>query len=173
MASYNRVILMGNLTRDPELRKTPGDASVVELRLAVNEVFVRKSTQEKVERTCFVDVVVWQRQAELCQQYLSKGSPVLVEGRLEYDEWKNPQGETRNKLRVRADRVQFIGSPRTGGPEHASAGHSSSRPTPTPTPAPASATASAPTVAESTHTNEPSPDAWGDAGETWNEDPPF
>lgn len=116
MASYNRVILLGNLCRDPELRKTPGGASVVELRLAVNEVFRNKTTNEKTEKTCYVDVVVWHQQAELCQQYLSKGSPLLVEGRLQYDEWKNPQGETRNKLRVQADRIQLIGPPRGTAP---------------------------------------------------------
>jgi single-strand DNA-binding protein len=116
MASYNRVILLGNLCRDPELRKTPGGASVVELRLAVSEVFRNKTTNEKTEKTCYVDVVVWHQQAELCQQYLSKGSPLFVEGRLQYDEWKNPQGETRNKLRVQADRIQLIGGPRGNAP---------------------------------------------------------
>ena len=110
MASYNRVILLGNLCRDPELRKTPGGASVVELRLAVNEVYKNRTTGEKTEKTCYVDVVVWNQQAELCQQYLHKGSPLLVEGRLQYDEWKTPQGESRNKLRVAADRIQFVGA---------------------------------------------------------------
>jgi len=108
--SYNRVILMGNLCRDPELRKTPGGLSVVELRLAVNETFRNRTTNERVEKTCFVDVVVWHQQAEICAQYLAKGRAVLVEGRLQYDEWKNQQGETRSRLRVQADRVRFIGS---------------------------------------------------------------
>jgi len=110
MASFNKVILMGNLTRDPELRQTPSGAKVAELRLAVSETWRDKSGQPK-EVTCFVDVVVWEKLAELCQQYLSKGRPVLVEGRLQMDEWKNQQGETRSKLRVRADAVKFVGPP--------------------------------------------------------------
>ena len=70
------------------------------------------SRDVRVEQTCFVDVVVWQRQAETCSQYLSKGSPVMLEGRLQLDSWKTKEGESRSKLRVRADRVQFLGSPR-------------------------------------------------------------
>ena len=110
MASFNKVILMGNLTRDPDFKQTPSGSKVAELRLAVSETWRDKSGQSK-EVTCFVDVVVWDKLAELCQQYLSKGRPVLVEGRLQMDEWKNQQGETRRKLRVRADTVKFLGSP--------------------------------------------------------------
>jgi len=110
MASFNKVILMGNLTRDPELKQTPSGSKVAELRLAVSETWRDKSGQSK-EVTCFVDVVVWEKLAELCQQYLAKGRSVLVEGRLQMDEWKNQQGEPRSKLRVRADTVKFLGSP--------------------------------------------------------------
>ena len=110
MASFNRVILAGNLTRDPELRNTPSGTPVVELRLAISETYRDRQSGESRETVCYVDVVVWNRQAELCQQYLAKGRNVLVEGRLAYDEWKNPQGETRSRLRVRADRIQFLGS---------------------------------------------------------------
>lgn len=110
MASFNKVILVGNLTRDPELRQTPSGSAVAELRLAVSETYRNRQTGEQVETTCFVDVVVWNRQAELCQQYLSKGRPILVEGRLQYDEWQNQQGEKRSRIRVRADRVQFLGT---------------------------------------------------------------
>ena len=110
MASFNRVILLGNLCREPELRKTPSGVSVVELRMAINEYFKNRQTGERTEKTCYVDVVVWNQQAELCQQYLTKGSPLLVEGRLSYDEWKTPQGETRNRLRITADRIQFVGA---------------------------------------------------------------
>jgi len=110
MASFNKVILMGNLTRDPELRQAPSGAKVADLGLAVSETWRDKSGQTK-EVTCFVDVVVWDKLAELCQQYLAKGRPVLVEGRLQMDEWKNQQGEKRSKLRVRADTVKFLGSP--------------------------------------------------------------
>jgi len=111
MASLNRVYLVGNLTRDPEVRQTPSGKPVAELRLAVSETYRDRQTGQPKEVVCFVDVVVWERQAELCQQYLAKGRPVLIEGRLTYDEWKTPQGETRNKLRVRAERVQFLGAP--------------------------------------------------------------
>lgn len=112
MASFNKVILMGNLTRDPEVRYTNSGVPVATLRLAVSETFRRRDTNEQVERTCFVDVQAWQRQAETCEQYLSKGRPVLVEGRLELNEWETSQGEKRSMLRVRADRVQFLGSAR-------------------------------------------------------------
>lgn len=115
MASYNRVVLLGNLTKDPELRQTPSGAPVTEFRLAVSETYRDRQTNEQKEVTCYVDVVVWNRQAETCKQYLAKGSQVLVEGRLTYDEWKNPQGESRNKLRVRADGVKFLGAPRRAG----------------------------------------------------------
>ena len=110
MASFNKVILMGNLTRDPELRQAPSGAKVADLGLAVSETWRDKTGQPK-EVTCFVDVVVWDKLAELCQQYLVKGRSVLVEGRLQMDEWKNQQGEKRSKLRVRADTVKFLGTP--------------------------------------------------------------
>ena len=114
MASFNRVVLMGNLTRDPEMRQTATGAQVAELRLAVSETYRDRQTNQQKEVTCYVDVVVWNKLAELCQQYLAKGRPVLVEGRLTYDEWKTPQGEARNKLRVRADTVKFLGSAKRG-----------------------------------------------------------
>ena len=118
MASYNRVLLMGNLTRNPEIRYTPSGTAVADLGLAINENF-RNKAGETVEQTCFVDVVVWGRQAETSAEYLHKGSPVFVEGRLQLDQWENQQGEKRSKLRVRADRVQFLGSPGKGA-EYAS-----------------------------------------------------
>jgi single-strand DNA-binding protein len=101
---------MGNLTRNPEIRYTPSGTAVADLGLAVNESFKNKAG-ETVERTCFVDVVVWGRQAETAAEYLHKGSPVFVEGRLQLDQWESQEGEKRSKLRVRADRVQFLGSP--------------------------------------------------------------
>ena len=159
MASYNRVILMGNLTRDPEVRTTPGGVTVADLRLAVNETFRSKSTNEKVEKACFVDVAVWDQAAEICRQYLSKGSPLLVEGRLQYDEWKNPQGETRSKLLVRADRIQLIGGgTRAGGPSSDTA-------------RPASTAAGSAAPAAPHPDNEPEYPA--DSGDTSNDDPPF
>ncbi len=109
MASFNKVILMGNLTRDPDLKTAPSGSKVADLGLAVSENWRDKNTGENREIVCFVDVTVWNRLAELCHQYLKKGSPVLVEGRLQLDEWKNPQGEKRSKLRVRADTIKFVG----------------------------------------------------------------
>lgn len=113
MASYNRVLLMGNLTRNPEIRYTPSGTAVADLGLAVNESFKNKAG-ETVEQVCYVDVVVWGRQAETTAEYLHKGSSVFVEGRLQLDQWENQQGEKRSKLRVRADRVQFLGTPGKG-----------------------------------------------------------
>lgn len=110
MASYNRVILIGNLTKDPELRRTPSGTAVCDLRIAVNDSY-RNKEGERIERALFVDVVVWDKQAEACNQYLKKGNPLFVEGRLQYEEWKTPQGESRNRLRIVASRTQFIGTP--------------------------------------------------------------
>jgi len=107
MASFNKVILVGNLTRDPEKKYLPSGVAVADLGLAVNESYKNKEG-EWVEKPVFIDVVVWDRQAENCAQYLSKGSPILVEGRLQLDTWETPQGEKRSKVRVRADRVQFL-----------------------------------------------------------------
>ncbi len=112
MASFNKVILLGNRTRDPELKKSPSGASVARLRLAVNETYRDRQTGQPKEVACFVDVAVWDKQAESCGQYLTRGSQILVEGRLVYEEWKNAQGEARNRISVRADRVQFINTVR-------------------------------------------------------------
>ena len=128
MASYNRVLLMGNLTRNPELRYTPSGTAVSDLGLAVNENFKNKAG-ETVEQTCFVDVVVWGRQAETAAEYLQKGSSVFVEGRLQLDQWENQQGEKRSKLRVRADRVQFLNGPNKGTEQIASKPSEASAPT--------------------------------------------
>jgi len=112
MSAMNRVFLMGNLTRDPQLRKTPSGQAVSDLGLAVSERY-RNKAGEVVESTCFTDIVVWGRQAELCGQYLIKGARILVEGRLQLDQWQTEAGEKRSRLRVRADRVQFLNRTRT------------------------------------------------------------
>jgi single-strand DNA-binding protein len=114
MASLNKVILVGNLTRDPEIRHTPKGTAVVDLGMAINEKYRLQDGTDK-EEVCFVDVVVWGRQAETCKEYLSKGSPLLVDGRLQFDQWETQQGEKRSRLRVRADRVQFLGRGGAGG----------------------------------------------------------
>ena len=113
MSTLNRVFLMGNLTRDPEVRYTPSQTAVGTLGMAINEKY-RNKAGETVERTVFVDVEVWGRQAETCSEYLYKGSPVFVEGSLKLDQWTNQQGEKRSKLTVSANRVQFLGAPRRG-----------------------------------------------------------
>ena len=110
MASLNRVFLMGNLTRDPELRYTPGGTAVTNLRLAVNRRF-RTQSGEMKEETAFVTVVAWGKQAETCSQFLSKGRAIFVEGRLQMRSWETPEGQKRNVLEIRASRVQFLGKP--------------------------------------------------------------
>jgi len=110
MASFNRVLLMGNLTKDPELRYTPQGTAVANLRLAVNRKFKSK-TGELKEEVCFITAVVWNKQAETCNQYLHKGSPLFVEGRLQSRSWEDASGQKKSVIEVRAERVQFLGSP--------------------------------------------------------------
>ena len=110
MASLNKVFLLGNLTRDPDLRSLSNGQNVCELRLAVSRRFSVGNGQEQREETCFVDVVVWGRSAANCKQYLGKGSPVLVEGRLQLDQWEDRNGGgIRSRLRVVAEQIQFVG----------------------------------------------------------------
>lgn len=113
MASFNRVILVGNVTRDIELRYTPGGLAVTDLGLAVND---RRKNQagEWVDETTFLDVTLWGRQAEVASEYLSKGSPVLIEGRLKLDTWEQ-EGQKRSKLRVVGERMQMLGSRSSSG----------------------------------------------------------
>ena len=110
-ASLNKVILMGNLTRDPDTRSLPSGTTVCEFGLAMNRRFT--SNGKDVDETCFVDVVVWGRSAENCRQFLEKGSQVLVEGRLKYDQWDDRNGGgKRSKLSVVAEQISFIGARR-------------------------------------------------------------
>lgn len=111
MSAYNRVVVMGNLTRDPELKKTGGGTAVADLGMAMTERY-KSASGEPVETTCFVDVVTWGRQAEVCCEHLKKGACVLIEGRLQLDQWQGSDGQKRSKLRVRADRVHFVGGRR-------------------------------------------------------------
>jgi single-strand DNA-binding protein len=113
MASYNRVILVGNLTRDPELRFTPSNTPVSEIGMAVNDRR-KNASGEWVEETTFVDVTLWGRTAEVANEYLNKGSSVLVEGRLKLDTWEK-EGKKHSKLRVVADRMQMLGARGGGG----------------------------------------------------------
>lgn len=114
MANFNRVILMGNLTRDPELRYIPNGQAVVNLRLAINRTYKTQAGEQKEEVT-FVGIVVWAKQAEACAEYLSKGSPVFVEGRLQSRQWETEDGQKRSVLEVVADRVQFLGRKKEAG----------------------------------------------------------
>jgi len=109
MASFNKVILLGNLTRDPELRHTPAGMAVCSFDLAVNRSFTTK-TGERKEEACFITVVVWDKQAQTCAEYLSKGRQALVEGRLQQRSWETPDGQKRTKYEVVAERVQFVGA---------------------------------------------------------------
>lgn len=113
MASYNRVILLGNLTRDVELRYIPSGMAVTDIGLAVNDRR-KNSSGEWVEETTFVDVTLWGRQAEVASEYLSKGSPVLIEGRLKLDSWEK-DGQKFSKLRVTGERMQMVGARGGGG----------------------------------------------------------
>ena len=108
MASLNKVFLIGNLTKPPELRYTPSGTAVADLRLAVNRNYTTQGG-EKREDTCFLTVVVWGKQAESCGEYLDKGSPILVEGRLQTREWEAKDGGKRTVIEVVAERVQFMG----------------------------------------------------------------
>ncbi len=113
MVNFNKVFLVGNLTRDPELRYTPQGTAVTTLRLAVNRLFKDKEGQPQKD-TCFVNIVVWRQMAEVCNQYLQKGRQVFVEGRLQSRSWQNNEGKNRSVLEVVASRVQFMpqGTPR-------------------------------------------------------------
>jgi single-strand DNA-binding protein len=115
MASFNKVILLGNLTRDPEVRYTPKGTAVTELGMAVNRVYTAENG-EKREETTFVDVTLWGRTAEIAGEYLKKGRPVFIEGRLQLDTWDDKQsGQKRSKLKVVGEGLQLIGSRPAGG----------------------------------------------------------
>jgi single-strand DNA-binding protein len=140
MASFNKVILLGNLTRDPEVRYTPKGTAVADLGLAVNRTYTADNG-EKREEVTFVDVTFWGRTAEVAGEYLKKGRPVFVEGRLQLDSWDDKtSGQKRTKLKVIGENMQMLGSPRGGGSgggdEESSGGSRASRPAPPPKAAP-------------------------------------
>jgi single-strand DNA-binding protein len=116
MANLNRVLLIGNLTRDPEIRYTPKGTAVAEIGIAVNRVFSGEDG-EKREEVTFVDVTLWSRLAEIAEQYLKKGRPVFIEGRLQLDSWDDKQtGQKRSRLRVVAENIQMLGGRGEGDP---------------------------------------------------------
>ena len=110
MANLNKVLLIGNLTRDPELRYTPQGTAVATLRLAVNRRY-KDRNQELKEEVCFINIIAWDKQAENCNQYLQKGRPVFIEGRLRSRNWEDKAGQKRSTIEVRAERIQFLGGP--------------------------------------------------------------
>jgi single-strand DNA-binding protein len=125
MASFNKVMLLGNLTRDPEVKYTPKGSAVADIGLAVNRTYTTDGG-EKREETTFVDVTMWGRQAEIAGEYLKKGRPLFVEGRLQLDTWDDKQtGQKRSKLRVVCENFQMLGS-RDGGGEGGGGGGRSS-----------------------------------------------
>ena len=117
MANFNKVMLMGNVTRDIELRYTPKGTAVADIGLAVNRVRTGENG-ERIEETTFVDVTLWGRTAEVAHQYSGKGKPLFVEGRLHMDSWDDKAtGQKRNKLKVVAENIQLMGSAQGGGPQ--------------------------------------------------------
>jgi len=129
-ASLNRIVLCGNLTADPELAYAPSGMAICKLRLAVNERVKNSQTGEWTDRPCYVDVTVFGNQAEPCNQYLSKGSPVLLEGKLRYETWETPEGAKRSKHSVVAERVQFIAPRDDSAPRPAASAPASPQVTP-------------------------------------------
>jgi single-strand DNA-binding protein len=116
MPSYNHVTLMGNLTRDPELRYTPGGTAVCDLGLAVNRRWTDKNTNEKKEEVSFLDCVVWARGAEVIAQYCKKGSSILVDGELRQERWQDKEsGANRSKIKVHIKSFQFVGGKKDNG----------------------------------------------------------
>ena len=108
MASLNKVLFIGNLTREVDMRYTPSGSPVANFGLAVNRTYTN-SDGEKVDDVCFLDIVAWNRLAEVAGEYLSKGSPVFIEGRLQMDTWEDQDGKKRSKLKVVAQNIQFLG----------------------------------------------------------------
>lgn len=130
MASFNKVMLLGNCTRDPEVKYTPKGSAVTDLGLAVNRYYTTDGG-EKREETTFVDVTIWGRQAEVAGQYLKKGRPVFIEGRLQLDTWDDKQtNQKRSKLRVVCENFQLLGSREGGGEGGGSGGGGGGRPAP-------------------------------------------
>ena len=110
MSSFNRIIMVGNLTRDPEYKQLASGQAVCRLGLASNRQFKNKQSGDMIQEVCYIDIDVWGPQAESCRQYLQKGRPILVEGRLKLDSWDDATGQKRSKHSIVADRVVFLGS---------------------------------------------------------------
>jgi len=117
MASFNKVILVGNLTRDPQIKYTTGGTAIAELGMAIGRKWFDKTTNQQKEETTFVDVTLFGKQAEVAGQYLAKGRPVMIEGRLQLDSWEDREtGHKRSKLRVVGENLVLMGSKRDDAP---------------------------------------------------------
>ncbi len=159
MANYNKVILAGNLTRDPQLSYTPSQTPVCEFGMAINRRYRGGDGQQR-EDTCFVECQAWGKTGEIINQYMSKGRPLLVEGRLTYDAWEGKDGQRRSKLRVTVENFQFLGG--GGGGGQGGGGYQQQqqrRPAP-PAPQPQGGDYSAPP--QQSHDNAPPPQQGGD-----------
>ena len=135
MASFNKVILLGNLTRDPQLSYLPSQTPVCEFGLAINHRW-RGPNGEQKEEVCFIDCRVYGKQAETFNQSMAKGRPVLIEGRLQLDQWEDKEGQKRSRHRVLVDRFQFVGSPGQGGAPRPAQNQANRQPPSSPPPAP-------------------------------------
>jgi single-strand DNA-binding protein len=133
MANFNKVLLMGNLTRDPQLRYTPNQQAVCDIGLAINRKWKAADGTMK-EDVCFVDCTAWGRTAETIQKYMTKGQPLFVEGRLNYRSWDGPDGKKRSKLDVVIERFQFLGGPKGGAGGGGAGGAGRAAPAPAPSP---------------------------------------
>jgi single-strand DNA-binding protein len=160
MAGFNRVILLGNLTRDPQLRYLANNMAVCDIGIAVSRRYRDREGNQK-EDTCFVDATAWGRQAETINQYMAKGRPILIEGRLKLDQWTGQDGQRRSKLSVVVENFQFVGA-REGGPAGGATGG------PPPAAPPERAAAAPPGRAAAPHP-EPPVDA---PGPDYGEEPP-
>lgn len=109
MSNFNKVLLMGNLTRDPELRYTAGGTAIARFGMAINRMYKAQDGEQKKE-TCFVDVSMFGRRAEVISEYFSKGSSIFIEGRLRFEQWESQDGQKRNRLSVMAENFEFVGS---------------------------------------------------------------
>jgi single-strand DNA-binding protein len=154
MANYNKIILMGNLTRDPQLSYLPSQTAVVEFGLAVNRRWRGPDGQQK-EEVCFVDCRCYGKQAETLNQYVTKGRSLLVEGRLQLDTWEGKDGTKRSKHRVFVERFQFMDSGQGRGQGQ---GQGQSQPRPAAAPGPGPAPAPAPQMQDESHSEPPPPE---------------
>jgi single-strand DNA-binding protein len=130
MVELNRVFIAGNLTSDPELKYIPSGTAVCEMRIASNRRFVDKTSGERRDDALFINVTAWGRTAENCNQYLKKGRPILVEGRIKQDTWKDNDGNNRERISIVADRVHFLGSRQDGDGGGGNVGRGAADPTP-------------------------------------------